>query len=559
MIEISKWERKIADFFPSWFEARMKSRIRAFRMEGAISSRLRSSASASNQNPEASMLQRDRIQTMWEGRDLAENSPVCKSILDKTELYAFGKILYQPTTGDHVVDRQYSDFIKQRSKKVNLRENMSLRKFVQMLYRSAFRDGDIGVQPVDSEGSILMNPIECDRIGNPSKTVTYSKEYVSGLHLDPNTGRIKFAEVYERSDSGLYINPQMIPGHQFWHIPLFNRFDQWRGVTGFYAVLTRLRDLAETFGYEISAVKWASSIAGLITRKAGLASEDEEDYYASSLPSIASEARQNRLKTIQPAALEYLEEGEDFKQFMNQRPAAAWQGFLQMMIREICIGAKLSYSFGYDASGVQGTALRLDSQQAKRTFQDTQTTAEEQFLDEWVQLQLADGIVKKDIPPHPNWKSGKWRYGAHPTVDVGRESAANLAENRQAVRSGDAITSEEGENIFEVQAQIADEAANILRLSEEKKVPVAMIQTLSKDGNTQNDPIQGIAGQPSPQLQEMQASLQKMERHFDRSNRDSLMFERSLVKDELKGVSEHSPEWAYLVDRLKEIEDELSR
>lgn len=491
-IQVPKWERKIAEFFPRWFEGRLKARIRSFRMEAAVQSRLRSSASGTNQNPESSTAQRDRIQTMWEGRDLAENSPLCKSILDKVELYAFGKILYQPHVGDPSVDAEYSDFIKERSKRVNLRDNMSLRKFVQMLYRSAMRDGDIGIQPVSVDGRILMNPIEADRIGNPQATKTYSKSYVSGLYLD-QYGRIDKVEVYERTDSGIYTNPQLIPGNQFWHIPFFNRFDQWRGVTAFYAVITRLRDFAETFGCEVSAVKWASSIAGLITKKAGLALQDEEDYYVSAQSSIAPEAAAERLRTVQPGTIEYLEEGDGFTQFINQRPAAAWQGFLQMMIREIATGTRLPYSFCYDSSAVQGTALRLDSQQAKRTFQDIQQTAEEQFLNEWVQVQLADGIVKKEIPPHANWKRGTWRYGAHPTVDIGRESQANLAENRQGLKSGDSITSEEGESIYEVQEQIASEAANILRLSEKYKVPVSMIQTLSKEGNTQNDPMQGVA------------------------------------------------------------------
>jgi len=59
-------------------------------------------------------------------------------------------------------------------------------------------------------------------------------------------------------------------------------------------------------------------------------------------------------------------------------------------------------------------------------------------------------------------------YPAHPTVDVGRESKANLEENRQGLRSMATITAEEAMYWKDVDGQLADEAENKIHLAVEK-------------------------------------------------------------------------------------------
>jgi len=126
---------------------------------------------------------------------------------------------------------------------------------------------------------------------------------------------------------------------------------------------------------------------------------------------------------------------------------------------------------------------RLQSEQARRAFHRLQSFVLEPFyIDPIKELVLAVGIAKGAIRPTTNWNKGKWLYPAHPTVDVGRESQANLNENRQGLRSASRILGEQGERWRDEQEQIAIEARNILDLAKKYDVPAPMIQTLDQRG-----------------------------------------------------------------------------
>jgi capsid protein len=554
-----EWESKLSQFFPRWMRARVENRAKMFRYAAAARSRDRGYAPTTQQNPESSQYQRDRIKMMAEARDIVENTPMGSGVMAKLREYSAGRVRWVPRTGDRELDKEISDRFNKWCRRVDLAGRLSLSKYAQLKITSRGCDGDVGTQIVDGPDSLpRLVPIEADRIGNPMKTLAYSREYVSGMHLNRD-GSINKVEVFARNDSTYEELPEIVPGNQFLHFPNLTRFDSIRGVTMFHGVLTRLRDIAETIGFEIASVKWASSITGLITRKAGLASPDEEDYFNSANTPVGQENRFERLETIEAGTLKYLNENEDIKQFMNQRPASAWQGFIQLMYREAATGLNLPYSFLYDPTGVMGTATRMDSSQAKRGFQSHQRDYVDFVLDDVKDLVLSMMILNGELPAKPNITKGIWLFVAHPTVDVGRESTANLAENRQGLRSGAKICGEEAEDIFEEQEQMAIEAANLLDLSRKYKVPVSMISTNAKDGNTSNEPIQGVAPANIPEAVHPQLQAPKELSHAEVVELHQLAMqvpgtELVLAKEELQKVDPASVEAQYLRDRIAELE-----
>jgi len=554
---LHNWEKKLASIFPGWMATRAQARARMFRYIAAQPSRQRPIAPSAPQNPESSTYQRDRIRLIWEARDMRENTVLGGSITTKVMEYGCGKVRYLPRTGDLDRNKIYADFIAERSKKVDVTGRLNLGALGRLALATRAVDGDCGflVCDGDDKGTVALNPIEGDRIGNPMETMMYSPNYVSGFHLD-DRGKIAQVDIVDRNDSS-YVNKRPYPGNQFLHFANRMRFDSYRGTTMFYSVLSKLRDLGLLIDYEMASSKWASSLTGMVIKNAGLATVEEEDFFADGGRTTSPEAAANRIKTVEAGTIEYLNEGEDIKQLISNRPTPAWQGFVQLLGREISTGFNLPFSFTFDSTGLMGTAMRLESAQAQRGFSAHQRDLVDSVLQDWVELNLSLGILAGEIPPCQDWDKGQWLFTAHPSVDIGRESQANLSENRQGLRSGAAICGEDAEDIFEVQEQIAAEAANIVALAKKYDVPVAMIQTLAKEGRADAEPIQGLSSheQAAADLASKAKSMGSViaSRELAAEINAHPLTERIMIEHELSALPSDSGEYRILKARLSEL------
>jgi capsid protein len=488
--KVGRIERFMAPIFPKWAAERTKWKAHMFRYDGArVTTERRKAGFQGTQNPEAMQNVRDRINMLWEARDLAQNSFIFKSILLKVSAYCFGDVKYQGRTGNLRVDKLYNDWIKERSKRVDLGNQMSLRQYCQMQQQSKWGDGDVGTHFVfDETEDLRLQAIECDRIGHPLAIARYDPHYASGVVLD-DFGRPTHYRVYQRLDSGLYTNPADIEAENFSLLKMTNRFDQYRGVTAFHACLDTIRDLQEIVGYENIGVKWASAITGLVTKELGDAAQDPDLQLTTDVEPVTGKV--SKLETMVPGDVRYLDDAEKFQQLVGMRPADSWQGHMDRLIRHIAACTNTSYSFIYSTMGLNGNTARLESVQMQRTCEIEQKDMEDAWLVDWKDQQIAMGVEDGEIPDHPNKFQGKFLYAAHPTIDVGRESQANLAENRQGLKSASDIYAEQGKDVYEEQYQIASEAGNIVRLANRFKVPVAMIQTLASNGRSDAEPMSG--------------------------------------------------------------------
>ena len=76
-----------------------------------------------------------------------------------------------------------------------------------------------------------------------------------------------------------------------------------------------------------------------------------------------------KLETIESGKISYLEPGEDIV-FPNgpSRPSGAFMEFHKVLMRNICLGLGIPYSFAVDPSAMSGPTARLEMQQAGRTL-----------------------------------------------------------------------------------------------------------------------------------------------------------------------------------------------
>jgi hypothetical protein len=121
-------------------------------------------------------------------------------------------------------------------------------------------------------------------------------------------------------------------------------------------------------------------------------------------------------------------------------------------------------------------------------FTNKQGVLTDKVLDPIKDAVILDAIARGEIPPPPllagetmvqalrRATKGEWRFPAKLSIDVGRESAANMNENRQGAKSLQEIAAEEGTDAFSRLEQIAIEAGFVKELAVKYGVPETAIR-----------------------------------------------------------------------------------
>jgi capsid protein len=465
-------ESALGTISPSWALQRMvaRNKLAWFRYDAGKSSSRDRGRRGSVSGSEASGYQQDRVNMVITSRELVENFGSLKGLILKIPTYVAGKVLYYPNTGDENTDRIYKDYLKLYFRNCDITGRHNFTQQAQLMIQSVLRDGDVGFVLHPGPFGPLLQAIEADRIGGPYN-ITTTEGFIGGVKVDP-LGRPVAYRVFERTASNSYDNPKDIPASKF--ILCFDpmRFDQYRGVPAFHAALTDIQDIKEIFEFEKIGVKWASAQTGVIQTETG------EDNSGFDFDETSTDSNSNAIKTeaIEPGRLTRLMLNEKLASFSSDRPSPAWQGLIKTLFREFANSVDLPYGFLFDLAGLGGPSARMESAQARRTFERWQDNVlVQRFGDPLKNMALSQGIERGDIPKSLNWYKGAWQFPAHPTIDVGRESAAGINENRAGMLSKAKWYGDQGMDEDEEGQQIEIEARKTIRrakaIANEEDVP----------------------------------------------------------------------------------------
>jgi len=460
--------------------AKAKSILLSYDEGVRSNTRYRNTASAYQNTTSTSTLKlRDRIQIMWEARDLVDNSSLIKSILFRIGLYVCAKVRYQARTGDDKIDQQIEAVWGAFTQNCDITGRNTFRKLCQLALVGMLRDGDFGFIVVNDANGIKLASIESDRIGSPYESLA-GERYIGGITLD-NIGRPVSYRIFDRTREGSYLTYTDYDARNFIHILDPLRADGYRGVSALDAAIASgtARDLYDLLQNEKVAAKWQTAQAGIIKRTGGEAGWD-----------TATGTDGKKLDRIEAGTINYLEPNEDIIPFGTNRPSVTFTGFIQTLIREVCMSLGVPYGFFYDMSALGGATARLESAQAQRAFEHYQNVLEDKFLNKIKNIVVARGITDGLIPNVPKWNNGIWQYGAHPTVDVGRESQANIAEMQVGLKTAADIFGEQGKDWQEEQEQLAKEKANMKALAIKYGLDEGVLDPQLKDGR--DEPIPEI-------------------------------------------------------------------
>jgi hypothetical protein len=173
---------------------------------------------------------------------------------------------------------------------------------------------------------------------------------------------------------------------------------------------------------------------------------------------------------------------------MPARPSQAFTGFVQHLMHEIALGVGVPEGVLFGTQDYKGPSVRAEFAAADRVFSKHQGVLTDKVLDPIKDAVILDAIARSEIPPPTLLEGetmvqalrratrGEWRFPAKLSIDVGRESAANMNENRQGAKSLQEIAAEEGTDAFARLEQIAIEAGFVKELAEKYGVPETAIR-----------------------------------------------------------------------------------
>jgi len=446
----------------------------------------------------------DRVELMKRARDLAENVGLVRSILMKFASHTAANISYQARTENPEVNTEVEAYWAEWWDKCDISTRHTGSTLMQVAMMSMLRDGDFLIVLVrDKDGNLKIQGIEADRLGDPFKVYT-SLDLIGGIHIDRDTGAPSAYDIYNRSIGDFYTYQATIPASQAFHLfdPL--RIDQYRGISAFHTAINDCTDIYDIVNFEKMAARVASSQSAVVRRN---------NNNASDLSTLTNDENVNgdtiKLEAIESGKISYLEPGEDIV-FPDgpSRPSGAFAEFHKILLRNICLGLGIPYSFAVDPSAMSGPTARLEMQQAGRTFRRYQKLLDDKVLRPIKNIVIADGVARGLIEENVGTRTTKgiFNFGANVSIDLGRESASAISEFKTGLRTAADIYAERGQDFESAMRQRAIEAKLVKDLAGEYEVSADTISDIAAEGLTRDSqkaqatPTEGEqtpAGQPS--------------------------------------------------------------
>jgi capsid protein len=477
-------DRALENIAPTWALKRLEARVQKslFEYNAARTNRMYSPKQYT-QPAESSQNQRDRVVMMYEARDLVDNFPEAREISRKFGLYLTPHE-YSPTTGDRDYNQIVSDYFHAWCKNCDVTNRHSFKKLVQLAAEERPIDGDCGFVIRRSGEGLKLQLVPATRIGNPNETAVASNNYYQGI-ITNDFGQPVAYRIFRLTRDGVYFGAEDIPANQFCHYFDPNRSDQYRGVSDLASGIQTARMLHEILQAEKAGVRFSSQQAALIFNDRGTANPRNLFQPNPTMGLPSGQTQKNELTEV--GMIRYFQ-NSDRVEVMPSRPSQAFTGFVQHLMHEISLSVGIPEGVLFGTSDFRGPSVRAEFAAADRVFTRQQGVLVDKVLDPIKDAVILDAIARGEIAPPPllagetmvqalrRATKGEWRFPAKLSIDVGRESAANMNENRQGAKSLQEIAAEEGTDAFSRLEQIAIEAGFVKELAVKYGVPETAIR-----------------------------------------------------------------------------------
>lgn len=365
-------------------------------------------------------------------RYLKKNNPLVSAVVERLVTYTVGTgIIPEPESSDPKWNDKAARVWEAWARRASLNTRQTFGQLQRIMLRAALVDGDCFLlKTYGTSGRPRVQLIESHEIGDPDNAgaddradgvifddIMRPRAYLmpAGGGIDPATGIAK---------------PREIAADEIEILANIERANQHRGPTLFASAITTAQDLHEILALEKAGVKTAGAIENIVKTATG--EVDVDELLRSGTAATTDDAtRQRYYREIMGPETKVLKHGDDFAQYVNQRPSGAWVGFVDFMAELVCLSFCLPPSMVRQMK-VGGADSRRDLATMARVcepWQDLVAGVTQSVYEYVIEAEIEDGSLR-GAPD--DWRQTSMQFPAVPTVDAGRQAQ----QDREDVRSG---------------------------------------------------------------------------------------------------------------------------
>ena len=413
-------------------------------------------------------------------RDLERNSDIAASAIGAiirnvvgTGIHPQARIKKANGEFDEKLNRELEQAWKQWAGKTNcdITGQQTFYELQSTFLRRRVVDGEVLAHLVidrSAEIPLKIQGIEVDLLDTGKQIGQNGNIVASGVEIDAYYKPLAYWLQSASLDGFVTVDSRRISADRILH--LFNkwRFTQVRGISELAQVMRRMKETGEYLDAELVAAKIAASFALFVKRQMP----------GMSVGRLPQDSEGNRVDTIAPGMIEYLNPGEDITTAAPGRNATTAKDFIEIESRMAAAGLGLSYEvLSRDMSQSTYSSARQNHLEDRRTFAPMQQYMITHFCQpvwkEFVTACVLSGVV--NIPGffsdpekylETTWIAPGWAW-----IDPLKDVKASIEEMNAGLNTLADIAAEQGKDWQELLDQRARELeyAKKLGLKPEEK------------------------------------------------------------------------------------------
>ena len=400
-------------------------------------------------------------------------------LLDQPYLAGMGRLLYQSQPTIHAIVNQfvqhtvgegkfphsqsekgageYEAYFNEWSKKCTT-DGLSWTRVQEICFREMLVVGDVGILKTKENGRSLLQLIEGHNLGQTStKDVPNENIVLGGVEIRKKGGRV----VRYHVGNGYDAEPMIFKPSEFMLMFMPERINQTRGISRIALAVVDALDESSILDFMKMTLRWHARMGGIIKREDD--ADDRDDDWTDPSGSASSGyglqitrlplPADTRYEQTQGVEIPILKPGEDYADFQSTRPNSNFIPFIEHVNKRMCLSVGVSYDFLLNSNLTDGPAMRKDMEQADYAFCNLCNLLNEQLNQPVWEYVISRGMLRGDIPIHPDWNVVDWDVPRRLSVDIGRESKSMINEVNSGLRTRDEIHKAEGSSFDEKLAQ----------------------------------------------------------------------------------------------------------
>ena len=418
--------------------------------------------------------QATRIELVRKARFFEANSPLVQRLADVWEQYIVGSngLILSPDSEDEQWNDAAAQWFDEWSNFPDLVSLQNWATLQSLIARTWFIDGEVFILKTRSERPPYrprIQLIEGHRVGTPGNmTQLEGRSIVDGIEVDKK-GRPTAYYVQDGFDVEDY---RRIDSSEIIHIGEPARVGMYRPLTHFYAVMNPLHDLDDLERLEMEAARDQASTSKVIKTPTGELPDDANSWETQTDPNPngGTNPLTQYYKRVFGASTKVMKIGDEVEYIQPNRPSVVQQWYWKYLTEKVCTGVGIPLVLVFPES-LQGTVYRGALDSANAFFRSRSAVLAAKFEEVWRYVIGTGALQDVRIADRPaRWFQLTCRPPRAVNVDVGRNSAAMLAELAAGTRTWQDICGETGEDWKAKLTQRAKEAAFIHELATKFKI-----------------------------------------------------------------------------------------